>query len=397
MPLFLVSHIRGDDDAYVEEFFHDLCREVRALTGTGRTDDVGTLATDLDPAEGDWPPATARALASCQVFLPLCSPRLLLSESGGRHWWLFHERLRRFSEDNQRDAASLLPLRWVSMPDLPPSFPEFLAADPTDPRRPLRQYLRLRTLRPHYRSFLHRLAGQIVKTARSCPLPPYWPLPSAARTPNAFAPSETGLDRPLVPGTRNVRFVVAAGSRGDMERVRAAVEYYGKDSTEWAPYRPLRRQPLVEQAQAIAAGQLFDSHVTGLEDLRRTLDVAKEANDLVVLLLDPWSTRLPASRRQLSEADLAGLPDAAVLVPVSDADPESEQSRDELMFDVEQTLARFLGRYDALYSGRLPTPESFGNQLASTLEQSRNRRFRVGRPAPGSASAAGDRPILNGP
>jgi FxsC-like protein len=397
VPYFLLSYVRGDDDAYIEEFFHDLCREVGAVAGVIPRHGAGVLATDLDASADAWPAATADALASAQVFLPLGSPRLLLSESAARQWWIFQERLRRFRDETGQDAPSLLPLRWATLHDLPSGFPEFLPVDLADPRRPLRQFLRLRALRPAYRSFLGRLAERIVRTARAYPLPGYWPLPAPTRTPNAFSPAETGLALPLARATRNVRFVVAAGSRDDMEQIRAAVDYYGKDATEWAPYRPLHAQPLVDQAQAVAAGRLFGSEVTDLKDLRHTLEVAREANDLVVLLLDPWSTKMSESRRRLTEADHAGLPDAAVLVPVSGTDEESERSREELMFDVEQTLAQFLGRPDALYSGRLPTPESFGSQLAVALEEGRNRMFRTGKKPPAAPGAAGERPILCGP
>jgi len=398
VPYFLVCHVGGDDDEYVAEFFHDLCREVAALSGVGRPADVGVLATDLDPEADAWPAVTDRALAACQVFLPLCSPRLLLSASAGRHWWIFRERLRRFLDETGQHAPSLLPIRWAAVRDLPSSFPGFLPIDSADPRRPMRQFLRLRSLRPQYRAFLARLAELIVKTPRTYPLRDYWPLPAPSRTPNAFTPAETGLDGSLARGTRNVRFIVAAGSRDDMEQIRTAVDCYGKDSTEWAPYRPSFTQPLAEQAKAVAAERLFGSEVTDLKDLRRTLDVAKAANDLVVLLLDPWSTRIPESRRRLSEADRRGIPEAAVLVPVNNADHESERGREMLMFDVEQTLAHFLRRSDALFRGRLPTPETFGNQLAAVLEEGRNRMFRTHRPEPASAEEpAGTRPILCGP
>lgn len=395
VPYFLVCHVGGDDDAYVDEFFHDLCREVAALSGVGRRADVGVLARDLDASTDAWPAMTDRALATCQVFVPLCSRRLLLSESAGRCWWIFRERLRRFRDENGQDAPSLLPIRWSAVPDLPAGFPSFVPVDKSDPRRPMRQFLRLRALRPQYRSFLSRLGEQIVKTPRTYPLRDYWPLPAQSRTPNAFTPAETGLDGSLARGTRNVRFVVAAGSRDDMERIRHAVDCYGKDSTEWAPYRPLSAQPLAEQAKAVAAERLFGSQVTDLKDFQRTLEVAKEANDLVVLLLDPWSTRIPDSRRRLSEADRAGIPEAAVLVPVNGADHESQRGREMLMFDVEQTLSGFLSRSDALYRGRLPTPEAFSNQLAAVLEEGRNRMFRAHRPQPAPSEAS--RPILCGP
>jgi FxsC-like protein len=389
-----VSHVSGDDDAYVHEFFHDLCRKVAELAGAARAQDVGVLASTLGPGAEAWPGSAAAGLAGGHVFVPLCSPRLFLSESAGRHWWIFRERLQR-ARDGAGDAPSMLPVRWASVGDLPSGFPDFVPVDAADPRRPLRQFLRLKSHRPQYREFLHRLADRIVRTARAHPLPGYWPLPAPSRTPNAFAAGAAGLGGPLTRGTRNVRFVVAAGSREDMERIRAGLESYGKGSAEWAPYRPLSAGSLADQAQAVAAGRLFGSEVTDLKDLQRTLDLAREAKDLVVLLLDPWSTRLPESRRQLSDADRAGLPDAAVLVPLNAADPESQQSREELMFEVEQTLSQFLGRSDALYSGRLPTPDSFGSELAAALEEGRNRMFRAGRKP--SGGAARERPILCGP
>ncbi|PRY29308.1 FxsC protein [Pseudosporangium ferrugineum] len=396
VPYFLVSHVRGDDDAYVEELFRDLRHAVGELTGQTRSADIGELARDLDPDATAWPAATADALARCQVFLPLCSARSLLNESAGRHWWIFRERLRRFRDEGGAEAPSLLPLRWTAVRDLSAGFPEFVPADPAEPRRPLGQYLRLRSLRPQYRAFVHRLAQRIVRTARAHPLGEYWPLPAPARTPNAFADAGSGAPDRLTRGTRNVRFVVAAGSRDDMEQVRSVLDYYGKESADWAPYLPVYSRPLAEQAKAVAAERLFGSEVTDLKDLRRTLDLAREARDLVVLLLDPWATRLPDSRRRLSDADGAGLPDAALLVPLSGADEESERSREELLFDVEQTLSQFLDRSDALYSGRLPTPDSFGGQLAAALEEGRNRMFRSGRKVPPSGTG-GDRPILRGP
>ncbi|WP_430788431.1 FxsC protein [Actinoplanes sp. G11-F43] len=396
VPYFLISHVRGDDDTYVEEFFRDLSREVATRSGPGRRTAAGVLATDLEPGADTWPPADAPALATCQTLLPLCSPRLLLNTSAGRHWWIFQERLRRFRDETGRTAPSLIPLRWSAVRDLPSGFPEFAAVDPADPRRPLRQFVRLRSMRSQYRAFVRALADRVVETAGRHPLRDYWPLPVPSRTPNAFAPPESGDDGPaLTRGSRNVRFVVAAGSRDDMEQIRAQVDYYGKDATEWAPYRPLHPQPLIDQAQAVAAGRMFGSEVADLKDLRRTLDQAREANDLVVLLVDPWSTRLPDSRRRLTEADLSGLADAAVLVPVNSADPESDLSRDELLFDVRQTLGRFLGQSGALYLGRLPTPESFGRQLVEALEEGQNRLYRNGHPPSGTEQS--ERPILRGP
>ena len=46
-------------------------------------------------------------------------------------------------------------------------FPAFVPADPAEPRRPLGQYLRLRSLRPRYRDLVQRLATRIVTTSTS--------------------------------------------------------------------------------------------------------------------------------------------------------------------------------------------------------------------------------------
>src|SRR5690348_14103419 len=100
VPLFLVSHVSGDDDAYVDEFFRDLCRAVAEVAGIAQHADVGVLANIVDPGAEAWPALTAAALARCPIFLPLCTPRLLLSQSAGRHWWIFRERLERSRADD---------------------------------------------------------------------------------------------------------------------------------------------------------------------------------------------------------------------------------------------------------------------------------------------------------
>ncbi len=400
VPYFFVSHARGDDDCYVEEFFDDLCTEVGAIGGLSRRSEVGFLGSDDAVGGHDWPKHFAANLSTCHVFIPLCSPRLFLSEASGKQWWIFSERLRRHAEETGREASSLLPLMWAPIGGLTDTPLEIFPIDTDQPERPLRQYLRLRSLRDRYRRFVTRLAERVVETARAHNLAPYRPMPAMSRTPSAFAVIDKGAPSlvPAVRSGRRVHFVVAAASRDEMDQIRDYLEFYGKRALDWAPYRPALDRPLADHAQAVAAGRLLDSDVADLDDLPARIEQAARSNEMVVLLVDPWTTRIEGRRRVLAEADRLGLAATAVLVPVSRDDQETSRNRDELQFDVRQTISRYVSRIDALFRADIQTPESFDADLAGVLEEGRNRIFKMGQPRNAPISPVpGDRPILRGP
>ena len=418
MPHFFLSYAQGDDDRYVELFFHELAARVGRLVGVDDEVKVSYLGGMSPYSINEWPSSQASALATCHAFVALASPRYFLNENCGRQWWVFTERLRRQDRTVTETSSGLLPVLWTSAAVLPAG----LAAPPLLRPRPaqaspaqaspaqagpaadgdtdaaprgLRQFVRLRGLRDSYRDFVDELAHTIAAQSRRAAPLPYEPLPRIAATPSAFhGMTSTRPDH----RARRVHLVVAAGSRSEMDSVRTDVSYYGDERTEWAPYRPEAVDPLAAYAQSIAAERLFESVIADVERLPERAEEAERGNEILVLLVDPWVARLDAYRRLLAEIDRRETAVAVVLVPSSETDRETNSDQDELLRSVRQVFYKGAARQDGSFRLGIHTIETFENDLVNVLEAAKNRIFREGqvhRIPPGAGTRR--RPILSGP
>jgi FxsC-like protein len=393
-PYFLISHARGDDDCYVDDFLGDLRRAVAAAV-PGRREPIGVLASEGSTDGDAWAPEIAAALATCRVFIPLCSPRLFLNRAAGRQWWIARERARRYSHEAGAPSPALMPLLWAPTPEAEGITLDLSEVDPDRPDRPLRQYLRLRHLRDRYREVVSLIARRVVDAGDRHPLPPYRPMPVPSDIPSAFS----GADRVPVgarSGRSTVHFVVAAGSREQMAEIREVIDFYGVRAEDWTPFRPALNHPLADHASAVAADRLFSSDVVDLAQLPARIEQAGQDNEILVLLVDPWSPRLSEHRRLLAGVDHADPASTAVLVAVSASDPETVDNGVELGVAVRQALAGYAGRADAMFRPDVRTPEDFDAELATVLEAGRNQVLKAARPRYPSTPAA-ERPILQGP
>lgn len=400
MLRFFLSYAAHDDDSYTLRFFRDLSGRVRELA---RTDgDVGFVDARNVDNEPVWSAPAWDALTSCRTFVALCSPRYFLSARCGREWSIFAARLRRYEQANGRSAPALLPVLW-SGEDVPRQFDEV-------GHEPLRQLIRLRSLRPRYEAYVTGLARQIVACSDAHDIPPADPDLDPTTAPNAFDPagSARGVDSapgvdPVPPSlasspAQQVHFVVAAGTLAEMGAVRNDLRYYGERGQDWAPYRPAQPAPLVTHARAIAADRLFGSDVADLDGLADRLDQAHRNNDIVVLLVDSWATKLSAYQRILADFDGRADSAVAVLAPENGADAETVRHRGELRARLTGTLAQSIARSDQLVRIEIDSAESFECDLRLALEEAQNRIFshgRVFRRPTGDEPA--DRPILQGP
>ncbi|MDG4784475.1 FxsC protein [Micromonospora sp. WMMD1102] len=278
---------------------------------------------------------------------------------------------------------------------------------------PVRQLIRLRSHRPRYEALLAVLAGQIASTVEEHRIPPSSPNFDLAKVPNAFGytavgPSgrtghESSVQTPIrkdLAGTvsQRVHFIVAAGSRTEMGGIREDLRFYGDRGRDWAAYRPVLPEPLVAHACALAADRLFGSDVADLVDLSNRLDRARRNNEIVVLLVDAWITRLVSYQRILAEFDRRSDPSVAVLAPASLADAETVRHGGELRAGLVRMLPHRLAREDQLVRTEIDSPEAFEADLVAALEEAQNRIFSNGRvfrrPARNDPV---ERPILRGP
>lgn len=390
MLYFFLSYASGEDDTYVRKFFADLGAEVARRVEAEPGGTVGFLDPVGVDATAPWPNDVRTALATCRTFVALCSPKYLLSERCGREWTIFSERLDRYREATGITAPARIPLVW-SGSRLHPSLGPAQPTGSTD----VRILVRLRSHRDAYREVLRRLADRIVSTAHAHPLPRSAADLDPETAGNAFAQP---LRQETQHAPQQVHFVVAAGTRDEMRSVRTDVHYYGDERQDWAPYRPTLGGPLAAHAREVAAEQQLGSDVADLEELRERLARARRNNDIVVLLVDAWVTRLEKYRRTLAEFDRAGDGPVAILVPSSDEDPETADHRGELRSGLIRVLPDATGRRELMFRAAIETLGGFDSDLAVALEEARNKIFSTGhvfrRPA---GRLPAPRPILEGP
>jgi FxsC-like protein len=403
LPYFFLSRAAGDDD-YVRRFYRDLSAEVRRSSGIDG--EVGFMDV-AGPTGGRWPGSVADALGTCRVFVALCSPQYFLTERCGREWSVFAERLRRHRAASGTIAPALIPVVWanagasgepIGIGD--EAHPVLIPPSPGGAG--LRQLIRLNSWRASYLEFVSSLARRIVDTADAHAIAPAPPGVDLETAPNAFdlpdPDATTRHEGDGAPTRQRVHFVVAAGSPDEMGLVRNDVRYYGARRQDWAPYRPSLPEPLAARARSLAAERLFGSEVADLDGLPDRIHHAHRNNDIVVLLVDAWATKLEAYRSRLVEFDCRGESAVGVLVPASCEDAETARHRAELRSDVSATFRNTAARRDPMFRTEIGTVAGFDNDLMAVLEAAQNHIYSKGRIFRRPAGAPStDRPILEGP
>lgn len=411
MLYFFLSYARGDEDELVHRFYEDLSAEVRLRAGEPRDKVVGFVDRTLQVGER-WPRRLLEALASCGSFLALITPRYFQSVPCGKEWYLFGERARRYEASASVESSLLKPLMWIPTPPTkmhPVAEPlQHYSTTLGEPYRRLgvRQLMRLHRHEDDYHTLVFELAGQIVESVERHPVPPgVWTVGYDGAA-SAFHPANRvhgdraaeldQLSRPLL-----VHLVVAASSRHEMSAVRDDLGAYGDQPLEWAPFRPPMPAPLVEFASGIAASHSFESRAADLSELASRADLADRNNQIVVLLIDAWITRLETAKQTLSahntRAGQRHSPTTAVLIPNSRDDVETREHWADLSHACRGIFDR-LAPDDELYRSAITTHRHFELELPGVLEVAKNRLYSSApvRRSPGDAVST-QPPRVDGP
>ncbi|GAB3810348.1 TIR-like protein FxsC [Micromonospora zhanjiangensis] len=403
---FFLSYARSGDDPYVQQFYRDLCSEVRVRAGLASTEEVGFLDSHSIDIGSTWSVDLVEALSECRSFLALCSPRYFLSEPCGREWQIFDERLARHERNTGARSNALLPVFWLP----PRRVPEAVSRRQYDNeafsdayrRDGLRQLMRLSRNRDEYLDMLSILADRIVENALVDPLPPV-----TGRTVD-FEDARSAFH---TPGERNARelrrissvarsdhvdFLVVAPSRQEAGVVRRRLEFYGDTSEDWAPYLPSLPGSLASFAREVAAKVGLTSDVLPIQ---RSAEPGRAGRRIVVLLVDAWSTQLEAYRRALTRQENRGTPAATAMVPRSHEDSETHENWRWLSDGLRSVfLDRVAAGESLAYRADILTHRAFDEDLQVVLEVARNRIFaQAGPPAAETDRGGPPRPILEGP
>ncbi|MFY1574607.1 TIR-like protein FxsC [Verrucosispora sp. WMMD703] len=392
MLYFFLSYARGDEDALVQRFYEDLSAEVRLIAGLSRDERVGFVDRMIMVGER-WPQRLVEALGSCGSFLALMTPRYFQSKPCGQEWQFFAERTARFESQRRVDTSLLKPLMWIpAQPGRihPVARPLQYSSDSLGDlyqRLGVRQLMRLQRHSDDYRTFLFELANQIVTSVEAHPLPEHRRPIELHAVESAFHARPTADGASRLDGddsTRSmlVHFVVAATDRDEMRGVRQHLAAYGDDALQWAPYRPPMPEPLIDYAREIAADHSYQSTVVEVDKLPRSAEQAARYNQLLVLIVDAWLTRLPQRRQALIEHASVALGGdqraaTAVLIPSSRDDPETREQWQELSRACREIFDGFTAD-DELYRSNIITHRAFEELLPQVLEVARNRVFSRG-------------------
>jgi FxsC-like protein len=419
---FFLSYARGDDDDSVQRFFHDLSAEVRAHAGLAADQEVGFFDVHSLEVGATWSPRLVDALSRCQSFIALVSPRYLLSEPCGREWTIFADRLRGYERDVGVLPSVLLPLLWLPPPKLPDVVGALQYHNDMLPdayaRNGLRQLMRLQRHQDSYYDLIVELARQIVQTADVHRVAPMARRLDFADVPSAFHPTQAGQSMALEPNqptpsatptahAQYVQFVVSAPARDELASDALATvdrdaRYYGATSVEWAPYQPTLPVPIADYARTVAERRSFHSVVADTTALAERIGAARRDNQIVVLLVDVWSTMLREYRQALAECNQLDQdveePVIAIMVPLNHDDQQAQIHWQQLVDSLRAIFFRRTVRGDdVMFRSSILTHQAFDADLQVVLETARNRVFSSGTVHNRPAGPPMRRPILQGP
>jgi FxsC-like protein len=116
--------------------------------------------------------------------------------------------------------------------------------------------------------------------------------------------------------------VFVAGRRHELSAVRQDVAAYGGSAgRQWRPFLPQDVQvgPLVQE---LVAREGFYSKVVDIDaQLVETIRRAAAANEIVLIVIDPWTVRIQSYRDPLRAYDRQTFINCALLVPGTQAMP----------------------------------------------------------------------------
>jgi FxsC-like protein len=339
----------------VRRFFDDLNRE---LIGLGYPD--GGFFDKLR-LEARWKNELFEGLASSRVLVPLYSPNYFLSRYCGKEWETFKVRFDENERGDFPDVSSktvMRPVLWKAPVSLPAGVEEFQVdyedSPPEYKKYGLEYIMTMSKFNGAYRKFVVDFAQKIVTLANEQGAPKVRQLEDY----EDLNPTFPGINRP---GLKVVRYVFVAGMKKDMQPHRKSIHAYPnyQDRSDWLPYVPphTNRQVLsIATGPAKSDGRQCDVLVPGSPDIMERLRDARRLNNVIIVIVDPWSLRLNELRTFLTQFDQEDFPNSAVLINWNSDDEETAAKGEELKNTLQDYFQGRVGRKE-FYKNPISSPE----------------------------------------
>ena len=417
---FFFSYSRSNSSPYLDQFFEDLCEDLRGKLGLPPGHPVGFRDKHNLELGAEWEPTLLDALQQSKVMLALGSPAYFQSEYCGKEWAFFRARMAA-----AKGAGALPPLLksvvWIpiDIARLPARVGELQllsgAKEAVHNAKGLHYMLKqIVDQRSAYNDFIDALSDEIRHAGDAHPLPPL-PDPPALRTlapafaaPPAAAAAGGGAAQILMPsGPKHVHFIYVAADPHEFGDARPPDPYVDSGAGDWRPFFPAdprRVNPLLQQVAARDELAFSSTEVPFGDDLIQRIDAALKQRQIVVIVIDPWSLHWDAQRPTPRYLPLLQQLDArldyhwCVLVPWNDEDAGIAPLR-------EQVAAAVHGAFDR-HATLLPNPLFYREDISTAaelqaavaealtrLKEEVKKRADVARPMPAGPA----RPAVTGP
>jgi FxsC-like protein len=378
-----VSYARNDlDGGELERFLDELERDLKGLTG----DTVEILFRDLKDLRlgAEWKPALEDALKSSALMLAICSSSFFKSDYCGREYSVFLDRLARAPKSPTGSTyRPIFPVVWLPAGEsgAPESVNRFQFGHADLPRQyatgGLRPLFRLARNRDDALEFVAVLAREMASALKN-PLPAARELMPLDQVPNAFGPAQAaaaGGQAAAGKQTSYARVIVVAGRKRELEEVRTFVGGYDDDGRLWRPFLPESDRPIMVDAQLAIGEENLGSEVLVVGD--RVLDQIKQAeknNEVVLVLVDPWTMLLKSYADQIRPFDEFVGPHCALIAVWNKKDEETKDHTvrlEDALDDIFHKKMRF-AQPGHIFNG-VETRNDFVSQLKRATAEAKLR------------------------
>ena len=198
-------------------------------------------------------------------------------------------------------------------------------------------------------------------------------------------------------GPRVAQFVFVAGCSNELQQIRPAASCYGSEGgRDWRPWDP-PDQSLVGILAQKAAGEenVFCEYLPIDENLVDQLRKAEETNTMVVMVVDPWTIKMPSYGKKMETYDKNNFANSAVLVPWCENDQSNEVLKIKLTNLIQATFFRSSSN-TTYFRDQIVSSTEFHRAVSSIICEIRRRlmqRAQVYRQVQSNQSL----PIITGP
>ncbi len=203
-PFFFFSYVHDDNDEFLEKFFNDLRDEVAAVTTLDKADVAFRDLSGIGLMQ-PWRQEIVNALSTCECFVPLLTPRLIVHPYCGQEWEIFRRRLQVNPLPASGAPSRLMPILWRPLRGpLPPVISDHQRTHGTFGRPyaedGLFMLLKQKEYDSEYARFLKRFVEMMIEAVQAAPLPASASPGDLESMPNAF---QSANGRPAAAGTRS--------------------------------------------------------------------------------------------------------------------------------------------------------------------------------------------------